>query len=57
MNKLPLFAANKKKPKKKGKTLNLNEFLGDTGPGNSYVLSNKPVSWAEEVENADDRGK
>lgn len=57
-----LFSAGgKKKAKKpKGKTLNLNEFLsddkGNSGPGASYVLANKPVSWADEVENQEAEG-
>ena len=51
------FTASKKKQKMKGKTLNLNEFLSNdgqsSGPGTSYVLANKPVSWADEMENAE----
>lgn len=46
----------KKKGKKKGKTLNLNEFLstGDNSPapGTSFVFASKS-SWAEESETAD----
>lgn len=43
----------KKKGKKKGVTLNLSEFLADTpgvtaAPGSSYVVSNKPGSWADD---------
>ena len=58
------FSASKKlkKQKMKGKTLNLNEFLADengqaAGPGQSYVLANKPVNWADEVENEDEACK
>ncbi|XP_041372165.1 eukaryotic translation initiation factor 4B-like [Gigantopelta aegis] len=47
--------AGKKKQKMKGKTLALTEFLtddkGSAGPGPSYVLSNKPLDWASEMEN------
>lgn len=46
-----IIAGKKKKGKTGGKTLSLNEFLQDEpGPGSSYVLASKPVSWAEEVE-------
>ncbi|XP_787362.3 eukaryotic translation initiation factor 4B isoform X2 [Strongylocentrotus purpuratus] len=51
-----MAASGKKKGKKKGKTLNLNEFLstGDNSPapGTSFVFASKS-SWAEESETAD----
>ena len=53
-------AAVKKKQKMKGKTLNLNEFLADetgtSGPGSSYVLAAKPLSWGEQMDNQDVEG-
>ncbi|PIK46867.1 putative eukaryotic translation initiation factor 4B isoform X3 [Apostichopus japonicus] len=47
------YGSSKKKGKKKGVTLNLSEFLADTpgvtaAPGSSYVVSNKPGSWADD---------
>ncbi|XP_041458831.1 eukaryotic translation initiation factor 4B-like isoform X2 [Lytechinus variegatus] len=51
-----MAASGKKKGKKKGKTLNLNEFLstGDNtpAPGTSFVYSSKS-SWADEAADAD----
>ena len=50
----------KKKQKMKGKTLNLNEFLADesgtSGPGSSYVLAAKPMSWGEQMESQEMEG-
>ena len=50
----------KKKQKMKGKTLNLNEFLADdsgtSGPGSSYVLAAKPLSWGEQMDNQEIEG-
>ena len=52
---ITIVSAGKKKQKMKGKTLALTEFLtdekGSAGPGPSYVLSNKPLDWASEMEN------
>ncbi|XP_038044278.1 eukaryotic translation initiation factor 4B-like isoform X2 [Patiria miniata] len=49
------MAAQGKKKKVKGKTLNLNDFLSDgtsNAPGTSYVMANK--SWAEQTDEAED---
>ncbi|XP_074661881.1 uncharacterized protein LOC141914556 isoform X2 [Tubulanus polymorphus] len=52
------MAASGKKKKSKGKTLHLNEFLGDESdsPGISLVLQNK-TDWATEMENEDIGGE
>jgi hypothetical protein len=47
-----------KKGKKKGTTMALTDFLSDEtgaaqGPGSSYVLANKSMDWAAEMEELD----
>ncbi|XP_050406365.1 eukaryotic translation initiation factor 4B isoform X1 [Patella vulgata] len=44
------MASGGKKNKKKGKSMNLSEFLGSNEP----VVSTKNIDWAAEMENADD---
>ena len=52
------ISAGGKGKKKKGTTMALTDFLSDEqgnvqGPGTSYVLANKTMDWAAEMEELD----
>ena len=52
------ISAGSKGKKKKGTTMALTDFLSDEqgnvqGPGTSYVLANKTMDWAAEMEELD----